>query len=141
MITGAHVDDEGESADEVVLRIPNEPRFVRIARLAVGGVASLLDLDVEVIEDLRIAVNELCAATLEMGDGPIDVTITTEPGRIRIEATSLLGVAPLDAERFALSKQILAVIADDFGVTTSGGRVRSWIERSTAEWSQDSGQS
>jgi serine/threonine-protein kinase RsbW len=134
----AQLREGGPATDAVVLRIPRDPRFIRVARLAVGGVASLIDLDVEVIEDLRIAVDELCAAMLEVGAGPIDVTVTTTDAAIRIEATSSAGQEPLDEARFALSKQILAVIADDFGLDVTGGTARCWIERSTADWSSTS---
>ncbi len=50
-----------ESGDEKVeIRIPADPRWVRMVRLAAAGVASVLDFSVDEIEDIKSAVAEAC---------------------------------------------------------------------------------
>ena len=65
----------------VVLRIPADPAMSRVARLAAGGLASLQALDVDQIEDVKIAVSEIILALIEHGEGnDISLTFNTDPG-------------------------------------------------------------
>jgi serine/threonine-protein kinase RsbW len=111
--------------------VPAEVRFFRSVRLAVGGLAAMVGFDVEAIEDLRIGVDELCAALAEGGSGAdLHLAVQTEPGAmLRIDGTTSAGDAALDEDRFRFSRQILSVVADDFGYEAEGDRVRCWLER------------
>ena len=53
----------------VELLLPPDSRYMRLARLMASGVASTCGLPLEEVEDFRIAVDELCAALIEVGDG------------------------------------------------------------------------
>jgi hypothetical protein len=44
--------------DQICLQMPADPRFARVARVAVSALAVRLGFDVGVVEDLRIAVDE-----------------------------------------------------------------------------------
>ena len=57
--------------DEITLTIPRERPFYPVARLVLGGLATRLDLTVETLEDLQIALDSL----LEHADSEADVTI------------------------------------------------------------------
>jgi hypothetical protein len=110
--------------------VPDDIRFFRPVRLAVGGVATLVGFDVAAIDDLRIGVDELCAALAEGGAGPFQLDIHAEPGReLRIEGRVTHVVGDLDGERFTFSRQILSVVADDFGLEVVDGELRCWMTR------------
>jgi anti-sigma regulatory factor (Ser/Thr protein kinase) len=47
--------------DEIVLTIPASPEYVGVTRLVVAGLAARLKFKLEDSEDLKIAVDELCA--------------------------------------------------------------------------------
>lgn len=119
-------------AATVRLSIPADARFFRPVRLAVGGLATMVGFDVEAIEDLRIGVDELCAALAEGGDGTdLEIEVRTVPGQLlRIEGSTAKGAEPLDEDRFGFSRRILSVVADDFAYAPDGDRVRCWLERS-----------
>ena len=56
-------------ADEITLTIPREPDFHRVAHLVLGGLAIRMDLTVESLEDLQIALDSILGRSqLEAGD-------------------------------------------------------------------------
>jgi hypothetical protein len=53
----------------VSLQIAAEHGQVRLARLVAAGIAAMQGLDLEAVEDLRIAVDEGCVWLIEQGSG------------------------------------------------------------------------
>lgn len=121
------------------MTIPPDARLVRPVRLAVGGLAALAGFDVESIDDLRIAVNELTARLIERGDGSdltLQITVIS-PNRIRIDASTAAGAQPDDGDRYVFSDQILSVVADDHGFERTNGHVKGWIVRDAPIWDDE----
>lgn len=54
-----------ERADTVELTIPARIEFVRLTRLVGSGLATQADFTVDEIEDVRIAVDEICAVLID----------------------------------------------------------------------------
>ncbi len=52
------------STDTVDLRVPADPAYLAMIRTATAGLATRLDLTLDEIEDLRIAVDEACSLLL-----------------------------------------------------------------------------
>ncbi len=103
--------------DSVVrLELPVDTRYIRVARLVAGGMAATAGLDMDSVDDLRIAVDEVCAALFELADGG-PVTLTFALGQDAVEVEGHVRARPaaaLDQERFSLSEQILAVACDGY---------------------------
>jgi len=51
--------------DKIELKLPLKPEYVRIARLAVSGIASRMGIDIETIEDIKVAISEVCNKLVE----------------------------------------------------------------------------
>ena len=79
--------------DHIELSIPGQAVFLQLVRLTAGVVAARTDLDLNQMEDLRLAVDELCLSVMGPPDAPgrlvlrytwddavIDVTCTLVPG-------------------------------------------------------------
>jgi hypothetical protein len=60
--------------DQVILTLPRERQFFAVARLVLGGLAARLDVTVEHLEDLELALDGL----LERRDGGKEVTVSLE---------------------------------------------------------------
>ena len=119
-----NVAGDANAATAVTLVFPPQPRLVRMARLASSALATVAGADVETIDDIKIAVDEVCASLIEAGDGS-DVTVgfTVEGDRFEIVGETA-GALDLDRERFELSRQILLAVAERHELTTADGDVR-----------------
>ena len=72
-------------ADEITLTIPRDPEFHRVAHLVLGGLAVRLDLTIENLEDLEIALDSILdrtdpnageiTITMSLGDGELEAAI------------------------------------------------------------------
>jgi serine/threonine-protein kinase RsbW len=106
-----------EPAGPVRLTIPAEARFLRLARLTAAGLAGDLGYSVDAIEDLRIAVDELCAAVIQDADPGSELTVTyrEDDGALVVEGVCDDTDAPLP-ELHAVAQELLAMLADEYVV-------------------------
>src|SRR4051794_16800006 len=115
--------------DEVRLLIPAEPGFLRLARLTAAAVASRMGFTFDEVEDLRIAVDELCYFLLG-GRGPTGtITLTCTIGSAGLtvrgdgnwssNGSSGPG-APPTADLPELSRRILESVVDDYECDGAG---------------------
>jgi len=98
---------------------------MRLARLMASRVATTSGLPLEEVEDFRIAVDELCATLIELGDGEA-VRLAFELGPdtlIVVGTTRTSGGEKIDEERLSLSRQILDVVTDGHELTQDGDHV------------------
>jgi anti-sigma regulatory factor (Ser/Thr protein kinase) len=93
-------------SDEIRLTLPREREFFRIVHLVVGGLAVRLDLTLENLEDLQLAL----AGLLEEHDAANDVTVAVrvDGGRLTVR------IGPVDADR--LRQELAADGADEVGL-------------------------
>ncbi len=110
----------GNGAGVVRLELPVDARMVRVARLVASGMASTVGFDVDDVDDLRLAVGELCSVLFEIGNGsPLNLTFSAEHHRVDVRGeTPARSSSSVDRRRFALSEQILSSACDghSFGV-------------------------
>lgn len=109
----------------IELSLPPDSRYMRLARLMASGVASTCGLPLEEVEDFRIAVDELCATLIEMGDGqPVHLSFDLAADALVVHATTKAGDrGAIDDERMSLSRQILDVVTDGHDLTVLGDDV------------------
>jgi serine/threonine-protein kinase RsbW len=122
-MSAAELSDTDESEQVVRLSVPAALEYVRIIRLTGSGVASRLSFDVEEIENLRVAIDELASMAIEAADGGLlEITFLSGENELRIE-----GCAPAKAGAEvgidALTGQILKAVIDDYELRTDSGHV------------------
>jgi hypothetical protein len=120
-------------ADEITLTIPRDGDFHRVAHLVLGGLAVRMDLTVENLEDLQIALDSILGRSeLEAGDitvrmalrdgaletrvGPLPASLLDEIEREQDGALSLRRVLDstvddvhVDGDSVSLTKKVSAV--------------------------------
>lgn len=118
-------------ADErgVTLSFPATSERVRLARVLAATLADEAGFDYDEVEDVRIAVDELCFALLEAGDtlGTFDITAVAAPGDLRISGVCNFVNEPrpsTDETNAELTAQILDTVVDDYTVAFEGGTGR-----------------
>ena len=67
-------------ADEIALTLPRDRHFHGVAHLVVGGIAARLDVTLEDLEDLQLALDSLLRA--HPGQGEVTVRFRIEDDRI-----------------------------------------------------------
>jgi hypothetical protein len=106
-------------AEVVRLSVPGSLEYVRVVRLTAAAVASRFRFDVEEIEDIRVAVDELASVVIEAGSGS-EITFTfSNLG----DTFAVAGNAAVDRQPVLddLTGQILSVVVDDFEITAADG--------------------
>jgi len=77
------------TAGKVELRIPAQPRFLEVARLAVAAIARM-SFDIDAIEDIKLAVGEACTNVIQHAsesgsDREIQIVCSLQPEQLTVE--------------------------------------------------------
>ncbi len=57
-----------ESRDTIVMKLPCKAEYVSVVRLTVSGIASRIGFDIETVEDIKVAVSEVCSRIINVSD-------------------------------------------------------------------------
>lgn len=134
MLGFAAPDEEGVSdvtdvdGEEVHLTMPATPQLLRVARLTAAGLASRLGFSFDEIEDVKIAVDELCFALVGSRgrEGTLTITYRLSTQMLEIEGQGHFvdGRADAAPAPSKLSAQILAAVVDEHDLTRDGAVMR-----------------
>jgi serine/threonine-protein kinase RsbW len=102
---------------EVRLALPASPEFLRLARLTVAGVASRMGFSYDEVEDLRIAIDELCFALVGTTgrEGTIELRYSVRADDLVVEGLGTFA-SPIGPVLSPLSRQILSAVVDEHDV-------------------------
>jgi serine/threonine-protein kinase RsbW len=115
------------SSDEVRLAVPAIPEYLRLARVTAAGLASRIGFSFDEVEDLRLAIDELCyGLTGNTGrPGTVEVRYRVEGDRLVIEGDGHFeGTDNASAVLSELSRVILAALVDEHEMIDVPGRPR-----------------
>src|SRR5689334_21667192 len=116
--------DTNLSAVEVTLVVLATNDHISFARLLTTAVAGKVGLDYDAIEDVRIAVSELCGTVIACAAPNSELRIDARGGA---DGLQVMGRAPLregaTLDTDELSDQVLAVVTDEYSYDVGGGEV------------------
>jgi serine/threonine-protein kinase RsbW len=133
-------DDVLGAGDRIELRFPARGDLIVLARLVTSAISARAGFDIEELEDLRLAVGELCLLTLQGNDarfGDLWLELTVLGDAIGVVCT-LERAAPAGShgpeaeeadESARLSEQILDALVDEHGRESQDGSVRAWLRK------------
>jgi hypothetical protein len=116
-------------SDEVTLVIPADEDFLPIVHLVVGGLAVRLDLTMDTLEDLQVALDALLARRDDVGDMHVRIGFDDEVVRATVGPLPLQVRDDLerDADGIGL-RRVLETVCDTFEIEERGGE--GWVELS-----------
>ncbi len=125
------------AGDRIELTFPARGDLIVLARLVTSAVSARAGFDIEELEDLRLAVGELCLLTLQGSDarhGDLCLELTVLGDAIGVVCTLGGAAAPCGPttdgdEAVKLSQQILDALVDEHGRERQDESVRSWLQK------------
>ena len=102
------------TTDEVRLAVPAMPEFLRLARVTAAGLASRLGFSFDEVEDLRLAIDELCyGLTGSAGrDGTVQVRFLLGDDSLLVEGEGHFETV-IEPTLSDLSEVILTALVDE----------------------------
>ena len=124
----------------VTLSFPAAAEHIRLARLVASGLVAPLDYGLDDVEDLRIAVDELCALVVAHAapDGTLVIAFEVVDGEVRVQVNAPAHAGALGdgleagVEVDELSRLILLAAADDHGVSCRDGEIVGHLRKRPA---------
>jgi hypothetical protein len=126
----------------IELCLPPSVDLVVLARFTAATVAARANFDVDEIEDLRLAVDELCVSfgpierhgslrlVFERKQSLVRITCSVESPTFGVNGTSSAGSNGASLQRVdELSRQLLDALVDDHGRDDLHGRPCAWLEK------------
>jgi len=111
-------------ADEVgavTLVVPAATDHIRFVRLVVAGLAAKVGFDYDAIEDLRIAVHELCAHLIGLAATEASLYLIVVGRGAELGVSAQVAQAPgRERGMDPLVEQIAAAVVDEFEVRSDG---------------------
>lgn len=111
--------------EEVRLKVPATPELLRLARVTASGVASRLGFTYDEVEDLRLAIDEMCFAITggKAQDGWLIMRYTVVGGGGAVEVHGQASFAADGAEPRLneLSGAVLGALVDEHELRQNGG--------------------
>jgi len=122
--------------DQVVLVVPSRGEYARTVRITAAELASRVDMDIDAIDDVRLAVEEAFVFAVDRVVGPqLTFTFTLSPHRIELTVGPMpIGCEsdkgePDQGERYA--RFILESICEEFDILESDGGCLLRLVKST----------
>jgi len=94
----------------VEFSFPADPLYVRVARLVTGDMAERSGFSVDELDDVRLAVDEMCAILISGEGAPLQLRMQAVDGELVIEATTPSARAPTSPSD--LSEMLLRALVD-----------------------------
>jgi len=131
-----------EASETVKLSFPLRPDLVYLGRMTAAAEATRAGFGFDQVEDLRLAIDELCItiAGEDDSDGRLDLVFEWTPDSIKVVGTLVatgrdLAQVPEPATVSGtggptpreLSERILDALVDEHGLDNAGGAPRGWM--------------
>ena len=123
-----------DSADQVELLLPVRAELWVLARMSASAIASRLDFGFDAVEDLRLAIDELCNSCAA-GAAPesrlrLEYRWDGDTIHVACEVAPIEPDTPVAADTLALSARILDALVDDHGIDPVEARSRrGWLTK------------
>jgi serine/threonine-protein kinase RsbW len=99
---------------QISIEFPNSSEYLRLARLVAADAGSRAGFDYEEIDDVKLALTELCSFLMSGDGGVVNLEFMTDASGLTVEGRVPRQAAP-PAE---LSERIVAALVDEHALTS-----------------------
>ena len=118
-----------DATTSIDLVLPPDPQLLRIVRLVASGLASLADLDLDGVEEIRVAADELVSTMIEASTGePVTVRLSIAVDHLRVEASTPVANGRLVVD--PMVDRVLDAVSSRHEWRTEDGVGHGLVERS-----------
>lgn len=108
--------------DEIKIHLPQKADYLGFIRLSVSGLASKMGFDIDTIEDIKVAVSEVCSRLISQGSeacADCDITFQLYDWGIRaiLSVQNHDGRDIFECESGDFAKAIISTLMDEFEVS------------------------
>lgn len=110
----------------VTLTVPAEPVYARLVRMLAADVATVADLTIDIVEDIRMAAEEGFIYAQAVSEEPVQVTYTQKEGDFVIHlrfVVSKVAEDELDEQQMTYLRLILEAVSDNFEIDAANGSI------------------
>jgi len=113
--------------DEIIMQLPKKADYVSLVRLTASGIASRTGFDIDAIEDIKVAISEVCNKIIshrpENYDEHYNITFRLLPNEFKVlfKVTDKLARTMFEGEDGEFAKLIISSLMDEFTVRCDGG--------------------
>ena len=131
----ARVADRVAAQGHIEVSMPARAESLQLARLSAAYVAAQADLLYDEVQDLRLAIDELCSPLVGTRGRPGQLHLRYQWDRSWLEVSCSVAVAgdgvsgEDDSGERELSDRILEALVDEHGSTTDGDVVSVWLRK------------
>jgi hypothetical protein len=117
---------EQPTQDEVRLAVPATPEFLRLARVTATGLASRLGFTFDEVEDLRLAIDELCYSLIgsKGRSGTVELRYVVLAQALEVEGVGAFEETVAELALSELSERILTALVDEHELSSGNGAPR-----------------
>ncbi|HET7486745.1 MAG TPA: ATP-binding protein [Acidimicrobiales bacterium] len=117
------METQDEVGDEVRLAVPATPEFLRLARVTASGLASRMGFTLDEVEDLRLAIDELCFVLIgnKGRAGTVDLRYAVNGDTLEVVGTGTFDDGRAAPVLASWSEQMLKALVDEYALFEDGG--------------------
>jgi serine/threonine-protein kinase RsbW len=124
---GAGVDQQpmpmrSDGAESISVTIPARADYVAVVRLSAAAVAGRMGFSYEDVEDIKVAVGEVCNLAIRAGSPEVAVQFTVRPESLDIRVTHRGDAPPAPDEASELSVFLIECLVDESKTTVADGQ-------------------
>ena len=115
--------------DEITLTLPRDREFHRVAHLVLGGLALRLELTIETLEDLQLALSTVLDRAADGGDVTVSMALLDGTLETRVGPVDIADELAQEGEDSLDLHRILWTVVDDVQLDGDGVRLTKRVAK------------
>lgn len=112
--------------DEIVINLPKKAKYVSFIRLTVSGLVSKIGFDIDTVEDIKVAVSEICTRIISSDCDSsqcydVKFKLYDDGFQALFKVPNCLAENLFEGDSGEFAKAIISSLTDEFSITCNDG--------------------